>query len=164
MVALASDGDREPGLLGCLRRLLFGLPSVRRRRQAGFTLAEVVVASGILAILASGVYGAMLMSQHMIASAVHHQEAKALAFDQAWTLFNADYEKGLRNYPAEGTVEPVPHESPLFPLGGVVRTWVINLGDFCIIVVRVDWNYRTLGGNNELPFEWAWIERYDTVR
>jgi len=130
-----------------------------RRR---FTLAEVVVATGLLALTTSGVYSGIIVCLKMIASARYHQEAQTVAVDRAWLLLHEGYED-LVNYESPG-VEIVPASSPLNELGGTFRCAVLNHSDHCEIIVRVDWNEKTAGGVLKSPYVTASVRRYNTIR
>jgi len=139
------------------------LNMVRRRKTMmknnNFTLMEVLMASFVLAILSAGIFGSFLVARHLIKSSRLHQEAQMLAFDKAWQVYHQNYNQ-LVNY---GIVtQAVPNNSILFSSGGTIRSAVLNQGNFCTVMVRVDWNYTTISGTQEIPNETVTIRRYRT--
>lgn len=129
--------------------------------KKGFTLAESLIASALTAISVMALYGSMIMSQMIVASARHHNEAQCLAMDRLWTVFNWDYEVLKNTATATAAVST---NSVLFPLGGTMRTAVLVFTNHCQVQVRVDWNQRTYGGGTNTPYELYWADRYQNRR
>lgn len=143
-------------------QMTLNTPQASGCRCRRFTLLEALLAMVILAMMASGVFASIMLARHVMTSARHHQEAQALAFDYAWTLFHQDYEE-LLNYDSP-TTEPVPADSPLFPYGGTVRQSVVVHSDHCQILVRVDWQEPTFGTGTKALHQSHTVHRYNTAR
>ncbi len=148
-IDLGNDGDAD---------------SQRPRRRA-FTLAEVVVASGLLAIVTSGLFGAITLANHMIYSARLRNEAQMLVVDKMWDTFHMNYDD-LLDFASSTVVETeaVPSYSMLHSLGGTLRTWVLNYGDYVYLFVRADWVQPGFRGGSSSEFEYNSMYRYRSTR
>ena len=125
-------------------------------------MAEVVVASGILAVVASGLFGTVIMARHMIGTAQLHNEAQMIVMDKIWEVFQQDY-NDLLNYDNPDT-EAVSSDSLLHPYGGTLRSWALNYGDYIYIFVRVDWNQPMLRNGSTAVHESAAMYRFRSQR
>lgn len=126
----------------------------RSRGSQPFTLVEVLVASGLLVLMAAGIYATITMSTWMINTARQRLEAQSLAVDRCWIAYRDSY-SNLLNYPTLSTAT-VPAGHSLFPFGGTVRTGVEKFATYVRITIRVDWSEK--GRNN---FESFTVDRYD---
>lgn len=134
-------------------------PAGRRRRRF-FTLAEVIIAGAILALVATGVFTSVLMAQFLISNAREHQAAESLAMDKVWEIFNLPYQQ-IENSPNPLAMQiAVPQSSILYNWGGTIRTAVTKQADYCEIMVRVDWNGRTITHQASPSFELLTVDRY----
>jgi len=138
-------------------------PAGRRRRRF-FTLAEVIIASAILALVATSVFTSVLMAEFLVSNAREHQTAETLAMDKLWQIFNLPYQQ-LENSPNPLAMQiAVPQSSILYNWGGTIRTAVTKHADSCEIQVRVDWNGRTITHRASPSFEMLTVDRYrDTL-
>ena len=129
--------------------------------RSGFTLPEAMVASTLSIIVFLILFAGLAFSRQMIANARYHNEAEALAMDQALWIFNAPY----TNITSQSGVvtTTVPTNSMLYPLGGTIRTGVVVYTNYSQIQVRVDWKFLKWGVTNN-PSESLWINRRDTWR
>lgn len=118
-----------------------------------FTLVELVVASILLALLASGIYGAVGMSTWMVFCARNHLEAQSLAVDRCWIAYRNEYSDLLI---APVKTEAVPDTHVLKGMGGTIRTAVAPYSDHVDLIVRVDWVE-----NGKAAFESFSVSRYD---
>ncbi len=136
----------------------------RGREKRFFTLAEVIVAGAILALIATGVFTSVLLAQLLISNAREHQVAESLAMDKAWEIFNLPYHQ-IENSPNPLAMQvSVPESSLLYNLGGTIRTAVIKYSNYCEIQVRVDWNGRTITHKPSPSYEALSVLRYrDTL-
>ena len=127
----------------------------RNYRTSGFTLVELLVASAVLVLTASGVYAAVNLQTWMLISSRYHLEAQSLAVDNAWIVYRDSY-SDLLTYPAVGTAS-VPATHLLFNRGGTLRTSVATYTDHVTITSRVDWVEK----NSRSAFESFSVDRYD---
>jgi len=119
-----------------------------------FTLVELVVASMLLVLLASGIYGAVSMSTWMVVCARNHLEAQSLAVDRCWIAYRTEY-SDLLIAPAIKT-EAVPDAHLLKALGGTLRTAVAAYSDHVDLSVRVDWVEKGQSASESFS-----VSRYD---
>ena len=153
----------------------YGSGQWRNCRRRAFTLAEVMVATGVMAIASAGIYGSIVASKRMLIAARFHNEAMSVAMDQAMYIANAypystsdPSTPSLLNWPtiAANTTPPtryaIPHAvSPLlFSRGGTVDAGVTIFSDHVRITVRVYWVDRTQGGVSEDVY----VDRYQILR
>jgi len=84
--------------------------------------------------------------------------------DKLWEIFNLPYQQ-IENSPNPLAMQTaVPQSSILYNWGGTIRTAVTKYGDYCEIMVRVDWNGRTLTHHENPSYEALTIRRYrDTL-
>jgi len=95
---------------------------LKKKRKAGMTLVEVLVATVLVAVSASAIYtGGFYCYKAMMRSRAR-LEAQGIAFDQLWILFNMAYES-LPNVSAVNTLS-TPEES-VFLTNGLVRCAII---------------------------------------
>lgn len=73
------------------------------QRRSAFTLVEVMVAGGILALLTCALLEGIIVAVKVSRENSRHLAAEALAFDLAWLHFNRDYDSDLRKAAASGT-------------------------------------------------------------
>jgi len=152
----ASTENRESTVRGPSSSVPF---RVRLRRRY-FTLAEVVIAAGILALASVGVFGSIIMAQFLFENAREHLEGEGIAMDAAWEYFNKDYETLLAQ---ENVVtQSVPENSLLYPLGGTLRVAVLQYSEHCEIQARVDWSGRTITHRPAPSHEQLTVLRYQT--
>ena len=137
-------------------------PSDDKKRE-GFTLVEIMIASAVTAVALIGIYSAMIMFHTMIISTRCHEEAETMAMDRIWSTFNMDFEQ-LRNLTPNPTVEEVPETSIIYPLGGTIRTAVLNEPNACEILVSVNWQQVSLGGSMRPLQQTMFIRRTNTRR
>ena len=130
-------------------------------RCRGFTLPEAMIASVISVVLFFILFGGIAFSRQMVASARYHSEAEALAMDQTLMMCNLTYSNLTSQIGV--TTSNVPTNSLLFPLGGTLRTGVLNYTNYCQVQVRVDWRFVKWGVTNN-PSESLWGNRYPTLR
>lgn len=71
---------------------------MKTRRVRFFTLTEVMAAMALLMLVASGIYGSLILGEFMVTEARFRSEAQALATDEAWMLFHNPYDN-VRIYP-----------------------------------------------------------------
>jgi len=148
---------RQTLLSGCGSRLR----TVRRRRVRPFTMAEVIVAGAVVALASLGIFGSMIMAHYLIENAREYQEAEKLAVDKLWAVFNERYDDLVQRQDNPST-EAVPQESLLYALGGTIRTAILRYSDHCRIMVRVDWNGRTITHHAQPASVTLWVDRYNT--
>ena len=129
--------------------------------RSGVTLPETMVAATLSVILFFILFEGISFSRQLIANARYHNEAEALAMDQALVTFNAPY-TNLTSQSGVATTT-VPTNSMLYPLGGTIRTGVVVYTNYCQVQVRVDWKFLKWGWTNN-PSESLWINRRDTWR
>ena len=132
-----------------------------RKRSCVFTLSEVVVAAMVVALATLGIFGSILAAFHLLDNARQFQEGEKLAVDALWAAFNEPYDD-LVQREDNPSVRAVPDESPLYPLGGTIRTAIIRYSDHCRILVRVDWTTRTLSNQAKPVNVSLWVDRYNT--
>jgi prepilin-type N-terminal cleavage/methylation domain-containing protein len=130
-------------------------------RKSGYTLVEALIAIAILAGALGGIYTSIVTLKLMTNAAHNHIEAQGIAFDEAWEVFNMPYHD-LVNYSSPNT-RAVESNSCLYSLGGTLRTAVLSVSNRCNIIVRVDWNQRTAGGEIASSESYS-ISRYETKR
>lgn len=63
----------------------------RLRHRAAFTLVEVLVAGGILALLTCAMLEGIIVAMRISKENAEHLAAEAFAFDLAWMKFNEEY-------------------------------------------------------------------------
>ena len=129
--------------------------------RSGVTLAETMIASALSMVLFLILFGGIAFSRQLVANARYHNEAEALAMDQALVIFNAAYTNLTGQ--AGVTTTTVPTNSMLFPIGGTMRTGVLVYTNYCQVQVRVDWKFMKWGVTNN-PSESLWINRFNTLR
>ena len=66
-------------------------PTQRGWRRKTFTLAEVMVSLGVMALLASGIYGSCILGMKMMSASRFSVEAESAAMDQVSILFNQPF-------------------------------------------------------------------------
>lgn len=125
-----------------------------RRWRRFFTLVEVLVASGLLVLMASGIYASITIASRMVYDARQRLEAQGLACDRCWIAYRDTYDNNL-SYPAV-TTTAVPMGHSLFPFGGTVRRGITVYTDHVTIEVRVDWTE-----NGRAFTEGFSVDRYD---
>lgn len=69
-----------------------------RAKVRAFTLAEVMAAMALMMVIASGIYGSLIIGEFMITEARFRADAQMLATDEAWMMFNNSY-ANLFGYP-----------------------------------------------------------------
>jgi prepilin-type N-terminal cleavage/methylation domain-containing protein len=127
----------------------------------GFTLTEVLVASVVVVLAIGGAYTTLLAARMVSSTARQHLEAEQIALDQIWKTYHLNYDE-LLSFGPNPTTDAVHENSILFNAGGTVRTAVIPNGDYCQIIVRVDWQrFGPFSGTNT-PYEILTMDRYRT--
>ncbi|MFA5205884.1 MAG: hypothetical protein WC708_15920 [Lentisphaeria bacterium] len=126
----------------------------KKTRRHPFTLAEVLVASCLLMLLAAGIYGTVSMSTWMIFCARNHLEAQSLAVDRCWIAYRKEYSDLLITTAVK--TEAVPDTHVLKNLGGTIRTAVATYSDHVDLTVRVDWVENGKPANESFT-----VSRYD---
>ena len=135
--------------------------SVEVRRRA-FTLVEVMVAVGILALVSIGIYGTINVAQRSLRQTRCHAEAEMIAMDKLWFTSNNSTYAQLQGWTT--TTETVASSSFLFKYGGTIRTSATQNVDadglpYVQLTARVDWKMTNTG-----EFESMFVDHYPVTR
>lgn len=139
------------------------------RGRAGFTLVEVMVASGLLLVLVLTLYESVLFCNRVAYDVKSRLAAEAIAFDTGWELYNKQLLwLKLRAPVAMAGWEPVDPEQydvwgdrdaavfwAILPQGLPPTNWVFR--------TNVQWMNASGGGASMLPHDFV-IERSRTER
>ena len=109
-----------------------------KNNKNGFTLVEVIVASGLLAITAGAIFSTLSWGRIIIFQNRCHQEAEQIAFDELWNVFNMHWEE-LKSYEANPNLQDVYPGTLLSDYNGTIGTAVFDNGTYYTIEVQVDW-------------------------
>ena len=152
-------------------------------RSRTFTLAEVMVAFGVMALVSVGIFGSVSIAQRILRQSRAHLEAEAIAMDSLWLVTNSnsfDNLLAIANSATPTTTVSLASTSGLIPdysssfltsYGGTLRTAVTIQTDtatsskYVNVWTRVDWvNSRSLSGNRQAESESLSMNRYQTER
>lgn len=89
--------------------------SSSRSAKRGFTLAEVMVAGAILALLTCALLEGIIVAVRVSRENTRHLAAEALAFDLAWLHFNRNYDSDLRKATSSGPSTTTYNAADLVP-------------------------------------------------
>jgi len=163
------------------RPRLTGNPACRR--SSAFTLVEVMVAFGVMALVAVGIFGSVSLSQRMLRQSRSHLEAEGIVMDNLWLVTNSnsfDNLLAMANSATPTTTVSLASTNGLIPdysdsflanYGGTLRTAVTIQTDtatsskYVNVWVRLDWvNRAVLGGKQRAESESLSMNRYQTDR
>ena len=130
-----------------------------------FSLVETMVASFLLVLISSGIYGSIYSANRMAVTAKNHQAALTLASDELWATFNMDLTE-LSSLWSQSQSSAIQKDIPTDHLlgkkelyNGVVETFIIDNVDHFDITVRVSWIHYGKSVSQEYS-----IKRYKTDR
>ena len=145
------------------------------RGRAGFSLVEVMVASGILLFLVLTIYESVLFCNRVAYDVKSRLAAEAIAFDTAWELYNLPL-PWLKKYaraplPPDVSgwkfVDPEDYDVWGARSGEVLVRWMIlpqgSPPTNWVICTNVQWPNGTGGGHSMLPKDFR-LERSKTDR
>lgn len=137
----------------------------RRRKRAGFTLVESMIALLLVAGIMEGLYLSMTVLLSATKNGTYRMVAQTLLADKAWQVFSTPNYSTLVSYKPNPETIPVPTNSLLFAAGGTMRIARLAAADnsHCDIIVRLDW-VQFVYGHSQAASETYTVTRYNTAR
>jgi len=90
-------------------------------KKNNFTIVETVVASIILTLVATGIFGTIHSANQMLQASRMHREAMSLASDATWSTFNKPLSTLAELAKLNPQVSSVPSDNILANKTGVIR-------------------------------------------